>query len=493
MLNSRGHNAIYLPWGMPFAKNLQPTLDAPALTWNEFFEQLQAAGANLLRVHLTGENEPQGRAGVQAFEYALGQYTDWDGRLTQMVEAARAHSVGLMVAPFVNREFKRGWGLHAWNADNGGILDDARDCFTDPRALLAAENRIDAIVAACGDTIAAWEICAEMAWLLDTDFWQTDGWDAEMREIATVTLPGWVEQVAQYIHRVHHASVGNGQVFAGRHTIPDDPNHPGYLRNLIHRTPSLDYASANWYDWDDATTVQDKVDWLRQCQAYTGKPVYVQQYAPWRLGRDVPYTREPETLAWSKAHEWAAVCGEQGCVGPLRWQEIRPQGERDKWWGVAHPNLADIAGVTAEFAAVVKPERWGASQASWDDQIVADRHTLLSSWGDGSRAVLFVGWDDDTAHDVRIGLVDGEYTVRAFDYVVGDEIDAWDAETNGGQLILESVPVRDGCAALFVERIEPPPPVQQYNLVLRIGDQIVASVPVTEIAPFSLSLQEAGG
>jgi len=285
-------------------------------------------------------------------------------------------------------------------------------------------------------------------------------WESLEGTISTDVVP-WVEDLVQYIQARSAAPVGNGQLFA-----PQGFDAPGAVRNLVYRTPSLDFALTNAYG---AGSVAEKVKWLRDCQAYTGKPVYIEQYAPWEIGRDAPYTREPDDLSWSKAHEWAFACGEYGAIGPLRWIEIKPAGDYPTWWGVVHPNLAEIAGVTRALSDALDRDAWRGRGSAWDERIASDYLNLCSSWSDGQRVTAFLGWSADEPHLVEIaGLPDGPYEAHCYDWIAGDEIEVSYVVSVDGSLTFYA-PHRSGCAALYVTPpAEPPtPPETTMHLLLQ--------------------------
>jgi len=440
---------------MPFPHNLSPSRGDPELSWDQFCANLSAAGVDCLRVKLCGQQYPLEQP-VDSFEPKLGQWNHWDGRLDEMVSAMSAHNIGLQAIPFDNVEFVRKWAAHAWNAQNGGFLTDVRDVFRTDAALAAAKNRIDAIYDLCGEVIDAWELVAEMSFLVTPQFWGVSTW-AEMQPVVREILVPWVDALANYIHAKSDAPVGNGHIFAPN-GFADDPNHPSRLRNEIYRTPTLDFALIDWY----GTNLAEKKAWLRACQDYAPEtPVYVEQYAPWAIGSTWPPEEAP--FAASLRHEWVATCGEFGCVGPMRWQEIR--GDMDEWWGVAHPNMAQIAGVTRAFGDAVDVYDWGGRGQSWDDRLDSPNLSLVSSWGDGERLTAFVSWLDATAHDLAIGgLLDGAYTVRVFDWQVGDQVLEIEATSTDGLMELETVPVRETATVLYVEPKPPQPPTETRTL-----------------------------
>jgi len=348
---------------------------------------------------------------------------------------------------------------------NGGFLHDPRDVFSDERALQAARARIDAVMDALGDTICAWELMAEMAFICTREFWQTDGWGDELNDRIRGEQVPWVETMAQYIHSIHPAPVGNGQVFAPLGGLPDGPDHFDNVRNEVFKVPSLDFALINWY----GQPVDEQLAWLRTSQDYTGKPIYIEQYAPWRIRTVAPYAApEPLPYADSKIREWIAACGERGVVGPSRWLEIRPRDNWRAWYGVASPQMAEIAGVTWEFAQHVNLDDWKRGW-NYDHEIEADNTRLVASWGDGRHVTALVAFGDNAPHDVIIyGLSDGSYAVRAFDWLSGAQVRTIDVTAINGEIVLPSMPVVEGAAVLYVSPAVsiPEPPTNDDPIVL---------------------------
>jgi hypothetical protein len=468
--HTQGYNTIYLPWeGFGWPNSLQPAPGEPALSWGEFFTNLSASGVERLRVKFCGWNGPLSTDNL-SFEPTLGQFNGWGGRLEAMVDAAREHGVSFQVIPFDREEFMRGWAKHAWNSANGGFLFDPRDAFSAPQALDTAKARIDAIQTACGDTISCWELCAEMSFMITPKFWGVPNWGAMGPVVYDVLVP-WVEEMALHVKSLSSAPVGNGNVFA-----PAGFDAGDAFRNEVYRTPSLDCAWLNWYGNEP---VQEKLAFLRAAQAYIGKPVYVEQYAPWSTVPSAPYQREPADFSWSREHEWAAVCGEIDNVGPLRWPEIKPQDESRTWWGVASSQMAEIAGTTSAYAQVVKADEWAGRGEAWDSRVIGPVR-YVSSWSDGHHVTAFVAWQTARSHDLRIeGLPDGGYTARFFDWIEGDLVDTVSAASVGEQMTLWGVPSRDGYSVLYISPQDAPP--APSTVTLRLSDPETGAVLETEL------------
>jgi hypothetical protein len=497
-----GYNAVYVLWeGFGFPNSLQPAPGAPPLSWDAFFTNLKAAGARRLRVKLPGWNRPIGTRALsyepgayggvnpstgQTWKY--GEFNDWGGRLQDAVTAARTHGIGFQVIPFDRQEFMQGWPSHAWHTQNGGFLIDPRKAFSDPRAIQAAKARLDAIQLALGDpalgnTVDCWEICAEMSFMIKPAFWGVPDWGAMAPIVHNVLVP-WVEDMAQHIKAISAAPVGNGNVFA-----PNGFNSVALLRNEVYRTPSLDYALINWYG--DEGPMKDKLVFLRACQEYTKLPIYVEQYAPWVPKPDAPYTREPPDYSWSKEMEWAAACGESGVVGPLRWPEIKPTGQSQKWWGVASPEMAEIAGTTHEFAQVVGADEWKGRGLAWDDRI-AGATRYVSSWSDGFRAVAFLRWQADQPHDLTVrDLPDGGYTARTFDWLKGDLVNTVSVASVGGRLSLFNVPARNDHSVLYIAPQDTPPAPKTITLRVTAPDGAAQDLDLEAGQAYTLEVVES--
>lgn len=447
----RGYNAIYLPWGMPFPNNTQPAQGAIALTYDQLCAQLAAHGANTLRVKFVGWNEPMSVVGAQSFEPVLGQYNDWDGRLQELIAACLAHGIGIHAICFDRVEWMRSdaWYKHAWNPRNGGFLSEPNRVLVDAQAIDYARLRIDAIAEKVGSVICSWEVCAEMTYLFSTDFFSTN-WTGLQRVVVEQGVP-WVEAMAQHIHSVHDAPVGGGNV--------TDIGSPAEFKNELHRVPSLDFALMNMYGDQDVSV---KFADLRAAQIYTGKPVYVEQYAPWAIGSysNGTYVRDDDPFPRSKAHEWACACGEYGVTNPWRWPEAGTDvGPASTWWGIAHENHAEIAGVTRYLAETVDLERWSGRGCAFDLEIQSDGLSFVSSWGDGRHVTAYCDWFAGGPKRIVVSGLSGETCkVTGFDYLTGDpSVIQENVPILSGRISFE-LPTSDTRAAFYVEPPESPPP-----------------------------------
>ena len=186
--------------------------------------------------------------------------------------------------------------------------------------------------------------------------------------------------------------------------------------------------------------------------------MYVEQYAPWTLVADAPYEREPSDWSWSKAHEWAAACGEHGVVGAMRWPEIRPFDEYSEWLGTAHPMMSEVAGVTQHLADAVNLNDWAGPGENWNGRIVSPDVPLRSSWGDGRHVTAFLRWADGGRKTVEIaGLDNLAYSVRSFNCITGEpaEIEATTAVDGAISFTVQTVA---NMTALYVEPVGVVPP-----------------------------------
>ena len=460
LARKRGYNAIYLLWrGMTFPNNRQPSAREPEISFEELFTRLEDAGVNLLRVKLCGLQYPL-RTTVESFEPRLGVFNDWGGNLTDAVVAAERHGVQFQVIPFDNVEWRGVWSDHAWSTARGGFLDDARLVFTDERAIEAAKRRVDAIAERCGPVIGAWELCAEMSFVVTLAFWKAEAWGDEMKANVREKMVPWVGEMTRYIQAQHDAPVGNGQVFAARNTMSDDPEHPSRYRNELFSVPELDFALISWYG---NGPLADKVRWLRDCQRVTGKPVYVEQYAPWASGRTAPYEREPEGMPDSKAHEWAAVCGEYGAVGPARWNEIKPIDEYSTWWGVASPEMAEISGVSERYSQAIDLNDWNWRGESWDERIESPGLKLISSWGDDWHVTAYVEWESSGTRRLSVAGLEGEtVVVYPYDFLSGEPLETQIVPVLQGVATFD-VSTIDGHAVVYLCPEEPLPPIDEVR------------------------------
>jgi hypothetical protein len=439
----RGYNDIYATWGCPFPNSLQPTLGAQALTWDKFGAQLEAAGVNLLRVKFTGRNEPLNLSGIRSFELRAGIYNDWGGELQAFVDMCLAHGIGIHAIPFENEEWRKddAWYQHAWNPRNGGGLADRANVLTDPWARDAAKRRIDAIAQMVGPAICSWEVCAELTYLFQQDFFGVD-WAGLQRVVIDKGVP-WVAEMVDHIHSVHSAPVGSGNV--------QSIGKKAEFKNEVHRVSGLDFALINAYGNQD---VAAKFPEFRAAQAYTGLPVYVEQYAPWAIG-GAGYVVDADPFPRSKAHEWAYACGEYGVVGPMRWPEaggaLAPARE---WWGIAHPNMAAISGVTRHLAALVDLDDWTGRGQAWDGFITSPALTFVASWGDGRHCTAYCDWESGGSQRVQVDSLLGETCeVTTFDYLTGQPSPTFVVPIVDGSTSFD-VPTTDTRAAFYVAAVD---------------------------------------
>jgi hypothetical protein len=475
MSPTRGYNAPYVCWeGMPFPNNLEPSRGAPALSYDQFCANLEMAGVNILSVSFSGWNNALS-TGATSFERALGDYNNWGGRLEEFADACQTYDIGIQAVPFFNTEFRTGWGAHAWNTDNGGLVSVPRDVFSNTAAIDAAKDRLEAIVDYCGDIISSWKLMEEMSWLCVPSFWGVST-QPEMAPYIYNVLCTWVDEMARHIQAISTAPVGNGQVFVSKQT-PGWPDTVPVLRNEPFRVPSLDFATINWYGTPQDTPLPEKVRWMRAVQAFADREVRVEQYAPWEAGRNEPYTREPANFSWSKEHEWAAICGEAG-AGPLRWIENKPVGDIGQWWGAASPQMAEIAGISRWFGEVVDPDDWTGPGIAYEQNLSSDEMSWASAWGDGRHVTAFVTWVSNGGHDLSItGLVDGEYDLHFFDWLTGDQVAMEQTTAVGGRIFAALVPNRERRALFYLcphAQVTPQERTMRVTLTELQGDDVLS-------------------
>jgi hypothetical protein len=401
----------------------------------------------------------------------------WDAsNLGQFIAACKRHGIRLNVIPFHNGEFDDKWGLHAWNGNNNYVNGArCRAILTDPRAIQAAKDRIDAILAAFAgyeDVIASWEACAEITNIANPKWAGTDGWNDEFHQWI-YKMRDWVGTIAQYIQSQHPAPVGASQATRGS------------LRNKSWKTELFDAPALNWVGINSyGLGLQDAYALLRMAQVrYPGKQIVAQQYAPWELGSGIQH-HEDAPYRQSKRLEWMFACGNAGMIGPMRWPDMDTGT-------YASPRMAEIAGITAQMAAAADLNNWGAGQ-SWDGRVSSPDLALASAWGDGQHVSAFLGWSSDGQKPVSIqGLVDGDYDVRWFDWLDGDEAQQQTVTVSGGTLALNAAITRERFAALCVTPLGSAPPVGDLEQRVSVLEDQMRQAEA-DIADISARLAAAG-
>jgi hypothetical protein len=496
------------------------------LSYDEWCTQLAEAGCNFMRINLAGTNsrihrkvlfeacsiEPPPAGTYNVWKSALdprdlAQYraeqivpgtprSAWwnQSNLGSLIDAAEQHGIKFSIVPFAYAEFRRDWWrYHAWNANNyyvsgercvpadRGWLQEARELFTDTRAIQAAKDRLTFICDAFEghDVIGAWELWAEMTWMVtnNRDVWGIDAWDGRMITNVREKVVPWVEEMLQHIKTRSSAPAGNGQAFIGRRTdYPDHPDNQVNVRNEIHGTPSSDVVWINWYHGTNYSLLMAQ---LRAHQAHwPDKQIVVEQTVPYNLNRDEPWREESSPFQQSKILEWLLVCGEYGCVGPIRWMGIYE--ENINWWrtgGYADPAMAEIAGVTEAFAQVVDPASWQDRGGSWDERISSPDLSLISSWGSSEHVTMFLSWPSAGDHAITVtGLKDQSYTFYLFDWITGELLNTQDVAAEEGTLTLDDLPDREGRLAGYLVAQEQDEPVAELVLPTNDGFDYVLSV-----------------
>jgi len=525
--NLRGFNVHYGPWktrqrerGLTGPPNDFYAVRGDASTeqtYEQFCASLEANGCNWIRVKLVGRQDPLNSNAHSFQPPPLDTYNLWNialdpanltqyranqvtlpapsdvwaaSNLGQFIVASDRHGIKWDVIPFHNEEFDDQWTYHAWNSNNRyvngvqclpedrGFMSDPMAFFTNPQAIQAAKDRIDAILAAFQGyehVIGSWEIMAEQTWLATPPKLGADGWDAVFFA-GIAQMRDWNEELAQYVKSKHAAPVGVSHAFE-----PDVRGDNG--RGELYNAPSLDWIGINAYGKD----AEAAHNWLRVAQAYyPGKQIVVQQYAPWALG---PSTSKTESAPYrvSKGVEWALACGSPGFIGGLRWMDIDTGT-------YATPELQEIAGVTTQMAAVADLDNWQVGQ-QWDGRVQSPDLGMVSAWGDGRYLTAFLRWTSTGAKSVAVqGMDDGEYTVRWFDYLEGDEVRVSVATAAGGVLNLGDAVMREQFGAVCVtpDGIVPPPdPPDPPDPPPDPPDDLEGRVEVLEAAVLILQAQTA--
>lgn len=485
----RASNAIHLGQGMPFPNNTQPVPRAQAMTLDELCAQHKAFGANGFRIKFCGWNEPQNQDGVMAFEpggyfsnldMGPGEYTNWGGRLPELVDACLAHDVRIHVIPFDRVEFVEdaAWHKHPWNTRNGGFLSDPSRVLIDPRAIDFARRRIDGIVEAIGPVISSFEAMAEMTYFWRQDFFNTD-WAGLQRIVMDQGVP-WVERIAQHIHSVHDAPVGNGNV--------KNLGTPGEFKNEVYRVPSLDYALLNLYGHEDISV---KFPLVRAAEIYTGLPCHGEQAAPWEIGGfDSGYVRDDPPYPRYKSHVWACTCGVHGLCGPMRWPESgeRSVGPYETWLGVSHPMMSEVTGITKHLADEVDLRNWNGRGHPYEENVQSDNLAFVAACGEGQHVTAYCNWySGGTKRTSVAGLIGETCKVTIYDYLTGEpSVTHEDLPILGGRVVFD-VPTVDARAAFYVEPPEAAPPQPKQRTIHVRG---VLSVDGEEDGFFEGDLEE---
>jgi hypothetical protein len=395
-----------------------------------------------------------------------------DSNLGQLITAAKNHGIKFLMAPFENVEFRsrQSWNLHAWNRNNSyvngdtcqpqdrGFLTNATEVFTDAQAIAAAKARIDFIIGTFEsmdaiEVIACWELMEEMTWLATSQqFWGLDVWDNRMRANIREKMVPWVNEMATYIKAQQPGTlVGNAHAFLGRRAeFPADRDHQMNVVNEIHAADALDLVFINWYKGANLNACRA---WLRECQAhFEGKQVLVTQYAPYPLGRSVPYQAETAPYPESKGHEWVHACGVPGFVGPQRWLGISESVPR-VWQtgGIADPAMREIGGVTNEFSTHIDYRKWVGEGKNQDEMIRSPDMSLVSSWGDGQHVTMFCRWPTAGNKTITVdGLADQDYVFSLFDWITGELLSTQEVTAEQSRVVIRQVPARDGALAGYL-------------------------------------------
>jgi hypothetical protein len=170
-------------WFWPIGMNLHSTYDVrsrdrlgTALTpargtsaYADRFRRLAAAGGNATEIWMSSWNLALEWNAAWPGYAGMGRYSQENAaRLDAVLDAAWVN--GIRVNLVVNNHGQaspdndREWKDHPWNRDNGGVLGDPYQLFTDPRSLIAQGNLRRYLVARYADhpAILGWKLWSEI-------------------------------------------------------------------------------------------------------------------------------------------------------------------------------------------------------------------------------------------------------------------------------------------------------------------------------------------
>jgi hypothetical protein len=170
-------------WFWPIGMNLHSTFDVrsrdrlgTALTpargtpaYADRFRRLASAGGNATEIWMSSWNLALEWNAAWPGYAGMGRYSQENAaRLDAVLDAAWAN--GIRVNLVINNHGQaspdndREWKDHPWNRDNGGVLDDPYQLFTDPRSLTAQSHLRRYLVARYADhpAILGWKLWSEI-------------------------------------------------------------------------------------------------------------------------------------------------------------------------------------------------------------------------------------------------------------------------------------------------------------------------------------------
>jgi hypothetical protein len=471
--NQRGINTINVAYkntnyerGGPYYPNsLREVRGVGAeLSYSNYCQNLANAGCNLLRVKWSGINKSSDGGWCALEPPPYGTYNIWQSvldpsdiatyrsdqvtypvgaaawnasNLKEFIEQCAAYNIHVLVLIFETSEFDGNWwNYHAWKQTNRyingqlcaaadqGFIENAYDLFTDATAIQAAKDRIDFLVDVLGTNkaVVAWELWAEMTWILRPAWWGEASWNAAMRSNIRDKVNPWVTLIGNYLRAAdpYNRPIGMGVIVpkrtAGQYVDwPADPDDVANLKNDPMIQYPVDLCVMNLYDDSFAVCVEK----FRLAKQKAGdKLLWVTQHSPVQM--DERPREEVSPFLESLKRQWINVCGERWGLGSIRWPGLYDPGSGWQTGGYADSDLYGIPGVTEAFADNVAWNTWKTNNYVFDDYVVASGTSNFLSYGDGRNVTFHTEFSSGGTKSIQIEhLESGTYTFTWYDWTLG--------------------------------------------------------------------------
>jgi hypothetical protein len=435
-LRTSTHDARYLAFddGSPYfavGENVGWYDQRGTYAYDAWFRSLARQHANFARLWM-----PSWAFGIEWSDTGLGDYTnrlDRAWQLDRVLQRAEARGIyvelSLLNHGAFSTVFNSEWAANPYNAANGGPLATPAAFFTDATARTFFEQRLRYIVARYGWSthLLAWELWNEVDL---TDGYNRAAVDAWHQAVTTV-----LRDLDPYDHLVttSHALFNNN----------DSASWPG---------GGLDFTQLHHYSHGGITwftnLAQDVVQWGRDRQNATGKPVLFAELGANSLGPDETRATDPDGIAVHDGLFAGAVSGGLGTA--MTW-----------WWD----NLIDVEpdryypmfGSVSRFVRDVAWDRESFAPLSATATSSATARPLVVDGLRGTSTVLL--WLKDDAYQTdtpsRPSIGDARLDVRSLSNArwCGRWYDTW-AGTRGARVVIDvgatsvAVPTFSGDVAL---------------------------------------------